>query len=61
MSKLSLNLMKISENQPKFAVERIFLEQNIRLMKQAGEEKRMDFNNIHLCPQVISYLNIHRV
>ena len=48
MSKLSLNLTKISENQPKLAVESLFfVRQNIGLVRRAGEEKKMDYNNIH--------------
>ena len=47
--KSSLNLTKISRNHPKLAVERVsFVGQNIGLVRRAGEEKRMDSNNIHL-------------
>ena len=50
LENLRQNLTKISENQPKLVVERFFfVGQNIRLVRRAGEEKRMDSNNIHLC------------
>ena len=49
MSKLSLNLTKISKNQPKLAIERFFfVGKKNGLVRRAGEEKRMDSNNIHL-------------
>ena len=48
MSELSLNLTKISRNQPKLVVERFFVGQNIGLVRWTGEEKRIYSNNIHL-------------
>ena len=49
MHKLSQNLGKISKNQPKLEVGRFFFGgQNIGPVRRAGEEKRMDSNNIHL-------------
>ena len=48
MSKLSLNLTKISKCQPKLVVERFFVGQNIGLVRRVGEEKRMDSDNKHL-------------
>ena len=47
MLKLSLNLTKISQDQSKLVVERVFVGQNIGLVRRAGEETRMDSNNIH--------------
>jgi len=43
MSKLSLNLTKISENQPKLVIERFFVGKNIGLVRRAGEEKKDGF------------------
>ena len=49
MPKLSQNLAKISQNQPKLAVGRFFfVGQKIGLVRRAGKEKKMDYNNIHL-------------
>ena len=49
MSQLSLNLTKIIKNLPQLVVERFFfVGRNIGLVRRAGEEKRIDSNNIHL-------------
>ena len=49
MSKLSLNLTKISKNQPKLVIERFFfVGKENGLVRRAGEEKRINSNNIHL-------------
>jgi len=44
MSKLSLNLTKISKNQPKLAIERFFfVGKKNGLVRRAGEEKKERF------------------
>ena len=49
MFELSLNLTKISKNQPKLAIKRfLFGEGKWTGKRRAGEEKGMDSNNIHL-------------
>ena len=49
MSKLSLNLTKISKNQPKLVIESFFVVvKKNGLVRRAWEEKRMDSNNIHM-------------
>ena len=50
MSKLRLNLTKISKNQPKLVIERFFVVKKNGLVRRAGEEKRINSNNIHLRP-----------
>ena len=59
MSKLNLNLTKISENQPKLAVERFFVGQNIGLVKRAGEEKGWIII-IFTCNIYIQYIYIRK-
>ena len=62
MPKISLNLAKIIQNQPKLALGwYFFVGQNIELVRRAGEEKGIDYHNIYLCYDYHEHQNLSTI